>query len=74
MKLTLLTFVIAVLFIGALAVGFTAQSNGQEARISNLEHRIMELECRHRLFEDGSTLHKDAEAVQECVYVEEGRS
>ena len=50
-----------------LASAFT-NSDSSQAKIVELEKRIAELECRHVMFEDGSTLHRDAEAVAECVY------
>lgn len=38
-----------------------------EIRISQVRDRVHEMECRHVLYEDGSSLHKDAELVRACL-------
>ena len=69
MKFAALIFVTCLLIVGTMTVGFAwQQDDGSQAKIVELEKRLADLECRHVLFEDGSTLHKDAEAVAECVY------
>jgi hypothetical protein len=52
----------------ALALTYSFQHDDSQAQIVKLEKRIAELECRHVMYEDGSTLHADAERVAECVY------
>lgn len=67
--------IIALLCIAAFALAYSFQmddlrdhDSAHQAKIIQLEKRLAELECRHVRFEDGSTLHRDAEAVAECVY------
>jgi hypothetical protein len=68
-----ITAMVLVVFGYAVAVSFIAEVkiDRMQDRISNtiqLEKRIAELECRHVMYEDGSTTHADAERVAECVY------
>jgi hypothetical protein len=52
----------------ALAVVYTIlMSVASEIRLHQVENRVKELECRHVLYEDGSSLHKDAELVRACL-------
>ena len=32
------------------------------------DHRLQELNCVHRLYEDGSAVHVDAETAAECLH------
>jgi hypothetical protein len=62
-------YFICLIAITAVSVGFALTGHGNNsARIEKLENRIAELECRHVRFEDGSTIHADAERTAECAY------
>jgi Tfp pilus assembly protein PilN len=74
-RLALILAAATLIFAGALAVTYSIQISGlsdradaQQAHIVKLEKRLTDLECRHVRFEDGSTLHADADRVAECVY------
>jgi hypothetical protein len=67
--------IIALLCIAAFALTYSFQMDDlrdrtrvQQDRITELEIRLTDLECRHVRFEDGATIHADAERVAECVY------
>jgi hypothetical protein len=51
----------------AILIGFGILFYWAEYRINLLQDRVHEMECRHVLFEDGSSLHKDAELTQLCI-------
>jgi outer membrane lipoprotein-sorting protein len=38
-----------------------------DARIARMQNEIQDLQCRHVLYEDGSSLHQDAEISTVCI-------
>jgi hypothetical protein len=71
-----ISFVAMVLVVFAYGVTMTIMA---DVRISRMQDRIeqtelqqLDLQCRHVLYEDGSTLHGDADRTAECAYTNGG--
>lgn len=56
------TLAILVVFAYAATVSWIA-----EVKIDRMQERMSNMECRHVLYEDGSSLHKDAELSMLCM-------
>jgi hypothetical protein len=59
-RLAFLLAIVALVFTSVLAGVYAVQ-------IGHLRDQVRELECRHVMYEDGSTTHADGERVVKCA-------